>query len=228
MLKMAVRQDAKGVTMNAMRTAVLASEVSAVAAVAAALLLSCCLCLPVGAIAEPAPSPTPSYQGIYATVGLAQKNNRGISNGLSGGLGIRGEHWGMKLCYVDNPEVNTDNISILPSLFAQAPLVDLGNKRVAEYGYDIDGYINVNRTISLYAGPGLYYVAQQDIQQEQYSNGLRSSSYFGGPTTVKFIPTAEGGIHLNIPFSSKGSGRLLLGVGYHTQRGLTFDLGLRF
>ena len=216
------------VTMHATRTSVLISEISAMAA---ALVLSCCLYLPVEAIAETDafPPPSTSYQGIFATVGMAQKNNKGIGNGFSGGFGLRSEHWGMKLCAINNPEFDSDRISILPALFSQAPLIDLGDNRTSsEYGFDLNYYINVNKAVSLYAGPGLYYIGEQDIQLEKYADGSYSKSAFAGPKTVKFAPSAEGGIHLNIPLSSRGSGRLLLGVGYHTQRGITADLGLRF
>lgn len=171
---------------------------------------------------------TPSYRGIFATVGFAQ-HNKGIGNGVGAGFGVRFERWGMKLCYIQNPEFDDSRISILPELFHQAPLIDLGNKRTGdEYGYDLDGYFNIYEIVSIYAGPGIYYIGMQDIKLEKYDNGSLSRSAFAGPKKVRYAPAGEAGIQINIPYSSTGDGRILVGAGYHTERGVTVDFGVRF
>ena len=170
-----------------------------------------------------------TYQGEFATAGIARQKNRGIGSGISGGMGFRTKYLGMKFCVIDRAEFDDSRISILPAFFHQAPLVDLGKKQTGtSFGYDLDGYINLGETISLYAGPGIYFAGVQDIQLEKYADGKFSHSAFAGPKREKFVPAAEGGLQLNIPFSSKSAGRVLLGIGYHSIRGITCDLGLRY
>ncbi len=170
-----------------------------------------------------------SYGGMFVTGGYT--SHKGISSGASSGFGVRGKNLGVRLSYIDNAEFDDSKISILPEFFATSQgkkLVDLGSKRTgAEYGIDFDCYYNINETVSLYAAPGIYYAGYQDIKKVD-EGGKLSDKAFAGPTKAKYIPAGSAGVHFNIPVSKEPGGRILVGIGYHSQRGVVFDVGARW
>jgi hypothetical protein len=139
--------------------------------------------------------------------------------GAGGAIGIRGEHIGARLGYVDNEEFDQNRISIIPAAFARFPTVNQGYKRVGPtWGFDFDFYLNPLQCLSLYAGPGIYYSGREEIIRETYGDGSLSTNAFGGNKKQDYVPTGSGGVQLI-------AGHLLIGAGYHSLRGYTVSIG---
>ena len=172
------------------------------------------------------------YCGMFGTFGN-NPSNKGISSGNSYGFGLRNEHLGIKFSFIDNFELDAKTIGFLPpeiaEMYAPTQWKQLGKKRITEYGFDFDYYYNVNRFLSFYVGPGIYYASYRDVKIS-LGGGLIPAGYIsGGNEEVKYIPSAEAGVHFNFNVTGNAAaGRILLGVGYHTERGITADVGLRF
>lgn len=172
----------------------------------------------------------PNYGGIFSTFGTHARS-KGIQSGFSEGFGLRFENFGMKIAYIQNYEFDQDRIGIIPGSLGDltgnpSTWNNLGAKRTAgTYGIDFDYYWNLNRVISLYAGPGLYYGQYQDIRVSK-GDGVTPIGYVdAGGVKARYFPSVEAGVHVNV---SMGSSYFLLGVGYHSERGITGDIGIRF
>jgi hypothetical protein len=143
----------------------------------------------------------------------------GAGTGTGGAFGIRSKYVGCRLGYIDNQQFNQSNISFLPAAFAQNATVNTGYKRVGgEYGGDVDFYLNLFRSLSLHAGPGLYYRGLTEVIREKYPDGTLSNGAYGGNRKMQYIPTGSAGLQVKL-------WHLQLGVGYHSERGYIASIG---
>jgi hypothetical protein len=189
------------------------------------LIAACLVCVITGKA-----SAESSYAGIWMEGNCnPNRSTPGVSSGCGGGFGVRTEHGGVWLAGADQQEFRQANIAIIPASFSPNKFVNTGYKRMgALFGFDIGYFANMNETFSFFIAPGLYYAMKEEVIREVSSNGTLSRMAFAGNKKVEYIPTGYAGIHINLKLSKDTDGRLLIGAGYHTERGYTFALGGRW
>jgi hypothetical protein len=95
---------------------------------------------------------------------------------------------------------------------------DLGVKKIStQYGGDILGYFDLNPSVSLYGGVGIYFQTRARIAQSQATNELYTQT-----NEQDVTPAVSAGVDYNI------SDSINIGVGYHSLRGVTGKIGFSF
>jgi hypothetical protein len=174
----------------------------------------------------PENTPSPAYPPIddRDTQSPPQRNNQKftISAGFKDGLinpavGIRWNNFGFEFGAIFNEDrlPGILNDFSLPSNFL---FNDLGEKKTsAQYGGDILGYFDVNPSVSLYGGVGLYVQSKSRIAQSQATNELYKQTDNNVVT-----PTVTVGVDYNV------SDAVNVGIGYHSLRGINGRIGIGF
>jgi hypothetical protein len=173
------------------------------------------------------PTPTTVQDGSNYDRGFPNPPDRPrqkftISAGFKDGLinpavGIRWNNIGFEFGSVFNqdPLPGILNDFSLPSNFL---FNDLGEKKIsAQYGGDILGYFDVNSSVSLYGGVGIYFQSKSRIAQSQATNEL----YKQTDNTV-VTPSVTAGVDYNF------SDAVNVGIGYHSIRGINGRIGISF
>lgn len=169
--------------------------------------------------------------GIFATIGL-NPSNKGIRSGISEGFGVRWKSLGIKISYIDNWEYDQDKIGIIPGSVGDLSgnatnWNNLGSKRTSgEFGFDADYFYDLNRHVSLYVGPGIYYQGYQNIRVSKGGSIVPVGYVDADGVKAHYKPSIEAGVHFNFPVIKYTY--MLFGVGYHSERGVTADIGIRF
>ena len=96
---------------------------------------------------------------------------------------------------------------------------DIGSFTSNAYGVDLLFFADLNeqKTISLYAGPGIYNRTTTDVVESlatgwKYQNG----------STENFVAAGSGGIKVMV------GKKLEIGAGYHSVRGIQGSIGIRY
>jgi hypothetical protein len=132
-------------------------------------------------------------------------------------LGMRWNNFGVEVGALFNADSlpGTLNDFSLPNNFL---FNDLGVKKLsAQYGVDVLGYFDVNPSVSLYGGVGIYFQSKSRIAQSQATNELYQQT-----SETNVTPAVSGGVDYNL------SDSINLGVGYHSIRGITGKIGFSF
>ncbi len=95
---------------------------------------------------------------------------------------------------------------------------DLGNKKVgAQIGGDVLGFLDVSPNVSIYGSLGLYFQNLSQVVQSQATNEIYQQT---SSTNV------SGAVGAGVTYSA--SDNIDLGVGYHSLRGVTTRVGIKF
>ena len=175
------------------------------------------------------PAPTYAWQ-TFSYEGGVMKNGK-ISSGAAIKLGPVGIAFGLG----DQSDVNTKRMSELP-FNAMATGIDAANttklnhKRTdASWGFDLRYHYDIGKTVSLYAGPGLYWNEYRNltlVTQQTSGNSYAPGYLFTEKKRNELEVTGNGGILVNV--LSNDMWGLTLGAGYHTYRGAYLSLGLSY
>jgi hypothetical protein len=158
----------------------------------------------------------------HLTLGDRNTQKFTISAGFKDGLinpavGIRWNNIGLEFGAIFNEDrlPGVLNDFSLPANFL---FNDLGEKKTsANYGGDILGYFDVNPSVSLYGGVGIYFQSKSRIAQSQATNEL----YKQTDNTV-VTPSVTVGVDYNL------SEAVNIGIGYHSLRGVNGRVGISF
>jgi hypothetical protein len=132
-------------------------------------------------------------------------------------LGVRWNNFGVEVGANFNADSlpGTLNDFSLPSNFL---FNDLGVKKIsAQYGADILGYFDLNQSVSLYGGVGVYFQSKARIAQSQATNDLYTQT-----NEQDITPAVSAGVDYHV------SDSMNIGVGYHSLRGITGKIGFSF
>jgi hypothetical protein len=132
-------------------------------------------------------------------------------------LGARWNNFGVEVGAVFNSDSlpGTLNDFSLPNNFL---FNDLGVKKIStQYGGDILGYFDLNPSVSLYGGVGIYFQSKARIAQSQATNELYTQT-----NEQDITPAVSAGVDYNV------SDSINIGVGYHSLRGITGKIGFSF
>jgi hypothetical protein len=132
-------------------------------------------------------------------------------------LGARWNNFGVEVGAIFNADSlpGTLNDFSLPNNFL---FNDLGVKKIsAQYGADILGYFDLNPSVSLYGGVGIYFQSKARIAQSQATNELYTQT-----NEQEITPAVSAGVDYNV------SDSIDIGVGYHSLRGITGKIGFSF
>jgi opacity protein-like surface antigen len=142
----------------------------------------------------------------------------GFKDGLiNPGVGVRWQNIGFEFGAIFNQDSLPGILNDF-SLPANFLFNDLGEKKVsAQYGGDILGYFDVNSSVSLYGGVGIYVQSKSRIAQSQATNELYKQT---DNTIVTTSVTA--GMDYNL------SDAVNIGIGYHSIRGVNGRIGISF
>jgi hypothetical protein len=142
----------------------------------------------------------------------------GFNDGkIAPALGARWNNFGVEVGAIFNSDSlpGTLNDFSLPNNFL---FNDLGVKKIsAQYGADILGYFDLNPSVSLYGGVGIYFQSKARIAQSQATNELYTQT-----NEQDITPAVSGGVDYNL------SDSINIGVGYHSLRGITGKIGFSF
>jgi opacity protein-like surface antigen len=187
----------------------------------------------------PAPTPAsnnaPNYKGaepvapqpqISQTDSAQNPNNAQVSLLVSSGfkdgkiapsIGVKYNNIGFEIAGIFNQDSlpGTVNDFSLPSNFL---FNDLGVKKLnAQWGADVLGFLDVDPRMSVYGSVGLYFQNVGRIAQSQATNDLYKQT---DETNVS--GAVGGGVRY------KASDNISVGVGYHSLRGVTANMGISF
>lgn len=151
---------------------------------------------------------------VFASVGFRNGNT-------SPGIGVRYSNVGLELGAIFNQDSfsNTLNDFSLPTnnpTFANVN--NIGVKKVSpQWGADVLGFVDVAPRVSVYGSVGIYFQGVSQIVESQ------ATGEFFKQTNETSVTGAVGG-GLNFKASENAS----IGVGYHSLRGVTGGVGVRF
>jgi hypothetical protein len=132
-------------------------------------------------------------------------------------LGARWNNFGVEVGAVFNSDSlpGTLNDFSLPNNFL---FNDLGVKKISpQYGADVLGYFDLNPSVSLYGGVGIYFQSKARIAQSQATNELYTQT-----NEQDITPAVSAGVDYSV------SDSINIGVGYHSLRGVTGKIGFSF
>jgi opacity protein-like surface antigen len=137
---------------------------------------------------------------------------------ISPGIGVRFKNnIGLEISGIFNQDSLPGPLNdfALPS---DALLNDLGTKKVgAQLGGDVLGFLDVSPSVSVYGSLGLYFQNLSQVVQSQATNELYQQN---ASTNV------SGAVGAGVTYSA--SDNIDLGVGYHSLRGVTARVGIKF
>jgi opacity protein-like surface antigen len=165
------------------------------------------------------PSPSVSQQG-FQNNGPKISVSAGFKDGkVAPAVGARWNNFGVEVGAL----FNTDSLPGTLNDFALPEngkffFNDLGVKKISpQYGADILGFINVNPSVAVYGGVGVYFQTKSRIAQSQATNELYKQT-----DTTDVTPAVSAGVDYNVTNSFN------LGIGYHSLRGITGKIGISF
>jgi opacity protein-like surface antigen len=159
---------------------------------------------------SPRRTSNPNFVQILASAGFKNGNT-------SPGIGIRYNNIGLEVAGIFNQDSLPGilNDYSLPSNFLSN---DLGIKKVSpQWGGDFLGFLDVNPQVSLYGSVGVYLQSLSRVAQSQATSELYKQT-----DETNVTGAVGGGLAL------KPSENVSIGVGYHSIRGVTANLGVKF
>ncbi len=163
-----------------------------------------------GVSSYPATAKNSNFTQILTSVGL--KNGT-----VSPSIGMRYNNLGLELGAIFNQDSlpSTPNDFALPSNFL---FNDLGTKKLSpQWGADVLGFVDINPRIALYGSVGVYFQSLSRIAQSQATNELYKQ------TDETNVAGAIGG-----GMTYKATDSISIGAGYHSLRGITANVGIKF
>lgn len=141
----------------------------------------------------------------------------GAKDGNTGfAVGFRGQELGVEIGGINESDYSSDDIYDYP--VPHLNFTDLGEQKVdSAVGFDVLGFYNPSKQVSLYGGLGLYFqeyrrIARSNLSALLYTEAKDTEAEAAFSGGVQFFP----------------SGSLMLGIGYHSIRGLNGQIGMRF
>ena len=131
-------------------------------------------------------------------------------------VGFRGVDLGIELGGINESDYSSSDISDYPAPFTG--FFDLGKQKVdSAIGIDVLGFYNASKQLSFYGGLGLYFqeyrrIAQDDVTLLLYTEAEETEAEAAFSGGIQFFP----------------SNAVLLGIGYHSIRGINGQIGMRF
>ncbi len=151
---------------------------------------------------------------IFGSVGFRNGNT-------SPGIGVRYSNIGLELAGIFNQDSfpNTLNDFSLPTnnpTFANVN--NIGVKKVSpQWGADVLGFVDVAPRVSVYGSVGIYFQGVSQIVESQ-----ATGEFFKQTNETSVTGAVGGGLNF------KPSENTSIGVGYHSLRGVTGGVGVRF
>lgn len=131
-------------------------------------------------------------------------------------VGFRGHELGVELGGINESDYSSDDVYDEP--VPHLNFTDLGEHKVdSTVGFDVLGFYNPTSQLSLFGGLGLYFqeyirIARSNVSGLLYTEAKDTEAEAAFSGGVQFFPT----------------GSLMLGIGYHSIRGLNGQIGMRF
>lgn len=142
-------------------------------------------------------------------------NDGGI---LSLSLGGRYSYIGAEVGIIGIEDTNSSS-NILDYPVPHNDYIDIGRQDThSASGIDILGFFDLSKQVSLYLGPGLYWRTYKDVAMSNVTGWFYTQSEYTETESV-----FSGGIRF-YPVGISG----MLGIGYHSDRGINIQLGRRF
>lgn len=130
-------------------------------------------------------------------------------------VGFRGQELGVEIGGINESDYSSDDVFDYPA--PSSFFTDLGEQKVdSAVGFDILGFYNPSKQVSFFGGLGLYF--------QEYRRIARSTALL--LYTEAKDTEAEAAFSGGVQFFPSGS--LMLGIGYHSIRGLNGQIGMRF
>jgi hypothetical protein len=131
-------------------------------------------------------------------------------------VGFRGHDLGVELGGINHSDFSSSDIFDEPA--PDLNFTDLGKQRVdSTIGFDVLGFYNPSPKLSFFGGLGLYFQEYRRVVQDNVSLFL-----FTEASETEADAAFSGGIQF---FPSNA---IILGIGYHSIRGLNGQIGIRF
>ena len=142
----------------------------------------------------------------------------GLKDGsVSPGVGLRWNNLGFEVGGIFNQDTlpRAVNDFALPSNFF---FTDLGVKKLSpQWGADLLGFVDVAPRVSVYGSVGVYFQSQSRIAQSTATSELYKQT-----NDTNVTGAVGGGVTYNVDEN------INVGLGYHSLRGVTARLGIRF
>ncbi|MCC6502415.1 MAG: hypothetical protein IT362_04675 [Deltaproteobacteria bacterium] len=131
-------------------------------------------------------------------------------------VGFRGVDLGIELGGINESDYSSSDIYDYP--VPHTDFTDLGKQKVdSAIGLDVLGFYNASRQLSFYGGLGLYFqqyirIGQSNISGLLYTEAEETEADAAFSAGIQFFP----------------SNSVLLGIGYHSIRGINGQIGIKF
>jgi opacity protein-like surface antigen len=155
---------------------------------------------------------TPNNSQVSLLVSSGFKDGK-----IAPGIGLKYNNIGFEIAGIFNQDSlpGTVNDFSLPSNFL---FNDLGVKKLsAQWGGDVLGFLDVDPRTSVYGSVGLYFQNVGRIAQSQATN-----DFYKQTDETNVTGAVGGGVRY------KASDNISIGVGYHSLRGVTANMGISF
>ena len=154
---------------------------------------------------------TPSSTQVLGSIGFKDGS-------VSPGIGLRWNNIGFEVGGIFNQDSlpRAVNDFALPNNFF---FTDLGVKKLSpQWGADLLGFVDVAPRVSVYGSVGVYFQSQSRIAQSLATSELYKQTNETNVTGAQSVAASPTAIDENIN----------VGLGYHSLRGVTARLGIRF
>lgn len=133
-------------------------------------------------------------------------------------VGFRGVDLGIEIGGINDSDYSSSDMYDYQIPFIDQYTIDLGKHKVdSAIGFDVLGFYNASKRLSFFGGLGLYFQEYRRIMLDDWTGLLYTESQ-----ETEAEAAFSGGIQF-FPSSA-----LVLGIGYHSIRGINGQIGIRF